>query len=306
MRTGAAAVLAALLLSAPAQAEEPAAPPTPVETVKGECSHPDEAVTRWLQFVSRGGISSFRCKAATLDWERRITFYRDDQATKEMVAYIGHTGPDGRFVVTAIKRMLLPERPAKGLCQLLTPEGALEARRVMCFVGNGEEEEGITLTEMLVADREWPGTAAIPGRCSAPGIAPYVLAAWIMEQTAAQQEPVLVPQDMPACRSLTVVPGQSFAFAAAGESDGVTFLGSIEKERPELLTVKTIILPGGARQAAQAGACYPKREADGHVVVLCMAAYSQGGAARYVEVGFIPEGSRFEWPRDEEEKEPAP
>lgn len=304
MRRGAAALRGALLLSAPALAEEPAVPPPPVETVKGECSHPDESVTRWLQFVSRGGTTSFRCEAATLDWERRITFYRDDQATEEMIAYIGQSRPDGHFVVTAIKPTLLPERPAKGLCQLLTPVRSLEARRVMCFFGNGEEDEGILLTEMLVAEREWPGTAANPGRCETPGIAPAVLGPLIWEKTGA--EPRLEPQALPGCTAMTAVPGQSFAFATGTERDGVTFLGVPEAEQPGMLWINTLVLPDGARHEALAGACLPKRQPDGHVAVLCSAAFADGGVTKYVEVGFIPEGSRFEWPRAQEEVEPAP
>ncbi|MBA4768326.1 MAG: hypothetical protein H2049_11950 [Porphyrobacter sp.] len=305
MRRGAAAVLAALLLTAPARAEEAAAPPLPAETVKGECSHPGETVTRWLQMIDDVGTGSYRCEAASLDWGNRLTFYRDREASKVAIAFIGRREAEGGFTVTAVERALLPETPASGRCRLITPEDA-GARRVLCYAREREGPGLAHLTEMVIAERDWPGAAAIPGRCSAPGIAPYVLAPWIVQQTGAQQEPVLVPQAVPACRSLTVVPGQSFAFATGAEGDGVTFSGAIDEERPELFTVTTITLPGGAQHPAQAGACLPKREADGHVAVLCMAAYSQDGATKYVEVGFIPAASRFEWPREEWEEEPAP
>jgi len=305
MRRCAAALLGALLFSVPTQAEEPAPPPLPVETVLGECSHPDETVLRWLRLIGYAGIASNGCQAAVLDWSNRITFYRDKDASKPDIAFIGRAATNGDFEVTAVGSRFLPETPASGRCRVITPENT-GPRRLLCFAKDSREAGLANLVEMVIAEKDWPAAAAMPGRCSAPGIAPYVLGAWIVEQTGAQQEPELVPQGLPACRSLTVVPGQSFAFADAGEGDGVTFLGSVDEERPELLTVKTIILPGGARQAAQAGACYPKREADGHVVVLCMAAYSDGSATKHVEVGFIPEVSRFAWPREEAESEPAP
>ena len=296
-------MLGALLLSAPAKAEEPA-PPPPVETVAGACQHPDESVLRWLRLIGYGGIASNGCQAAVLDWSSRITFYQDKDVGKAAIAFIGRVAKDGEFEVTALESRFLPEAPASGRCRLITPEDA-GPRRVLCFAKDSKEGGLANLVEMVIAEKDWPGAATIPGRCSAPGIARYVLSALIVQQTGAQQEPVLVPHGLPACRSLTVVPGQSFAFATAGTEDGVTFLVSVDQERQELLRVKTIILPGGARHAALAGACFPKREADGHVAVLCMAAYADGGATKFVEVGFIPEASRFEWPRETPEPEPA-
>lgn len=306
MRRGAAAVLAALLLTAPARAEEAAAPPLPAETVKGECSHPEEPVRSWLSIMGYRGTASYGCTSARLDWSREVAFYRGAEGTKNGVAFTGSAVGNTDFIVTAVTPFLRAEVPATGRCRLITSDEGLGARRVRCFAEEVGQPEFVHLVEMVITERAWPGTAAIPGRCSAPGIAPYVLAPMIVQQTGAQQEPVLVPQAVPACRSLTVVPGQSFAFATGADGDGVTFSGAIDEERPELFTVTTITLPGGAQHPAQAGACLPKREADGHVAVLCMAAYSQDGATKYVEVGFIPAASRFEWPREEWEEEPAP
>ena len=297
-------MLGALLLSAPAKAEEPAPPPLLVETVKGECSHPDESVTGWLQLIGDAVIGSYRCEAASLGWDNRLTFYRDSEASKVAIAFIGRREAEGGFTVTAVKDGLLSETPAAGRCRLITPKDA-GARRVQCYAKEHEQPSRSNLVEMVIAERDWPEAAAIPGRCSAPGIARYVLAPWIAQQTGAQQEPVLVLQDVPACAAMTVVPGQSFAFATAGAEGGVTFLGSVNENRPEMLRVKTITLPGGTEHPALAGACFPKREADGHVVVECMAAYADGSATKFVEVGFIPEASRFEWPRETPEPEPA-
>lgn len=303
MRLFALPLLGGLLLCDPAQAEEPA--PPPVETVKGECSHPDESVTRWLRLIDDASTGSYRCEAASLDWENRLTFYRDEVATKVAISFIGQREAEGGFTVTAVESDWLPDTPASGRCRLITPEDT-SGRRILCFAKESGDTDRTHLVEMVIAEQDWPGTAAIAGRCSAPGFARYLLSALIVKQTGAQQEPVLVPQDVPACRSLAVVPGQSFAFAAAAEDDGVTFLGTIDEERPGLLAVKTIILPGGARHPALAGACFPRREADGHVAVLCMAAYADGGATKFVEVGFIPEASRFEWPPETLEPEPLP
>lgn len=304
-RRGAAAVLAALLFCAPAQAEETTPAPLPAETVKGECNHPGEAVTRWLQLAGDVGTASYRCEAASLDWGGRLTFHRDSEASEAAIAFIGRREADGGFIVTAVVPYLLPQTPASGRCRLIRPEDA-GARRVLCYAKEREQPGLAHLIEMVIAERAWPGTAAIPGRCSAPGIAPYVLAPWIVQLTGAQQEPVLVLQGLPPCRSLTVVPGQSFAFAGAEEGNDVTFSGMIDERRPEKLTVKTVTLPGGAQHPALAGGCFATREADGHVVVECMAAYAEGGATKYVEIGFIPEASRFDWPRGGLEPEPEP
>lgn len=302
MRRCAAAWLLALLLSTPARAEDPV-PAPPVETVKGECSHPDEAVTRWLQLIGDGSTASYRCEAASFDWGKRLIFYRDKEASKAGVAFTGHRESEGGFTVTAVEPALLANVPASGRCRLIKPEDA-GARRVLCFAKETERPERAHLVEMVITEREWPGMAATPGRCSSPGIGEYVLGPWIAQQTGSA--PLLVPKALPPCQTMTIVAGRSFTFGTAETRHAVTFLGTIDKERPALLTVKTIVLPGGAERPALAGSCIPQRVADGHVTVHCMAAYIDGGTTKYVEVGFIPKNSRFEWPRDSQEPEPVP
>lgn len=294
-RLCAAALLGALCLSASAKAEEPATPAPPAETVMGACPHPDETVLRWLRLVGYGTIASYGCEAASLDWSNRLTFYRDRDASKAGITIIGRIESNGAFNVAAIKPALLPEVPASGRCRVIMPEDA-SARRVLCFAKESGDTDRVHLVELVIAEKDWPGTAAIPGRCSAPGIGEYVLVPWIAQQTG--EMPVVRPQPLPTCQTMSVKPGQSFAFAATGTRDEVTFLGTPDAEQPTRLKVKEIVLPGGVRHMALAGACLPKREADGHVTVLCMAAYADGGATRYVEVGFIPAGSHFEWPRE--------
>jgi hypothetical protein len=303
MRHGAAALLGALLFSTAAKAEQATATPLPIETVNGECSHPDISVIRWLRLIDDASTASYSCEAATLDWDNRLTFYRDGEASKAAIAILGHRGSDGGFTVTAVKPSLLPESPALGRCQMIAPENA-GARRVLCYAKENGDIGRVHLVDMLVAEREWAGTAAIAGRCSAPGIGEYVLVPWIAELTGA--EPDLHAQSLPGCEAMTVVLGQSFAFATGADGDGVTFLGAPQADRPGLLRISAVVLPGGARHAALAGGCLPKREADGHVVVLCTAAYADGGVTKYVEIGFIPKASRFEWPPATLEPEPLP
>lgn len=305
------ALLGALLLSAPAKAEEPVPPPPPAETVAGTCQHPDESVMRWLRLIGFSGIASNGCQSAVLDWSARITFHGNKEASKPAIAFIGRRGPNGDFEVTAVEARFMPETPASGRCQVIAPETEAEegsanlgARRVLCFARQANSDGLVHVTEMIIAERDWPGTAAIPGRCSAPGIAQYVLGPMIAEQTGA--EPALLLQALPACLTMTVAPGKSYAFASTGSEGEVTFLGTPDEEHPLLLRVNTIILPGGTQHSPLAGACLPKREADGHVTVLCMAAFADGGATKFVEVGFIPEASRFEWPPETLEPEPLP
>lgn len=305
MRCCAAALLAAALFTAPAHAEEPAPPPPPVEAVSGSCPHPEEPLRGWLSIIGYSGTASYACASAQLDWSQKISFYRDAEATKEGVAFAGSSVGMTDFIVTSVAPGLRPEVPATGRCRLIESDNDFGARRVRCFAEEIGRPGFAHLVEMVIAEQEWPGTAAIPGRCSAPGIAPYVLGPMIVEQ--AGKEPELDAQPLPACTAMKVVPAQSFSFRNGTVEDGVSFLGNPDAERPALLRVKTLLLPGGVQHPVLAGACLSKRETDGHVTVLCMAAYTEGGDTNYVEVGFIPEGSRFEWPRDEEdEPEPAP
>ena len=308
MRHGAAALLAASLLTAPTHAGEPASAPAPAappsETVAGSCPHPDDPLRGWLSLIGYRGTASYGCASAQLDWSRKISFYRDAEATKESVAFVGSSVGMTDFIVSSVAPALRGEVPATGRCRLITSDDEFGARRVRCFAKEIGRPDFAHLVEMVIAEQEWPGTAAITGRCSAPGIAPYVLGPMVAEQTGA--EPALRPQALPACLTMTVAPGKSYVFASAGTEGEVTFLGAPDEERPLLLRVKTIILPGGRQHSPLAGACLPKREADSHVTVLCMAAYTEGGDTNYVEVGFIPEGSRFEWPPEKLEPEPLP
>jgi hypothetical protein len=308
MRRGAAALLAALLFSVPARAEEAAAapPPRPPETVAGSCPHPEEPLRDWLSIIGYWGTASYGCASARLDWSGEIAFYRDAEATKNSVAFKGGAERNTDFIVTSVVPSRESEVPATGRCRLITADEDFGARRVRCFAKETGRPEFAHLVEMVIAETDWPGTAEIPGRCPAPGIAPYVLGPMIVELTGAQQEPDLIAHPFPACTAMTVVPAQSFSFTTGADRGEVTFRGNPDTERPALLRVKTITLPGGARHPALAGACHPKREADGHVIVLCIAAYADGGATKFVEVGFIPEASRFEWPPASQEPEPLP
>jgi hypothetical protein len=289
-------LVGALFLGVLAQAEEPATQPLPIETVKGECSHPDEKVTRWVRMIDDTGTASYRCEAATLDWGNRITFFSDGDGMEGGIAFLGRRGPDGEFAVTAIDDHLLGESPASGRCRLFTPEDA-GARRVLCYAKESENKDRTHLVEMVIAEKEWPGAADISGRCSTPGIARYVLSPLIVRQTGEQREPVLEPQVLPPCDVLTVVTGQSFAFSA--KTGTLIFLGAADDARPSRLVVTRVILPDGVQHETLAGVCVPMRQSDGEVVALCMAAYEQDGVRKYVEVGFIPEGSRFTWPEND-------
>lgn len=306
MQRGAAALLAAALLTAPARAEEPApAPlPLPAETVAGSCPHPEEPLSGWLSIIGYRGTASYACASAQLDWNRKIAFYRDAEASKEGVAFAGTSVGMTDFIVTSVAPALRPEVPATGRCRLITSDDEFGARRVRCFAEEIGRPDFAHLVEMVIAEQDWPGISAIRGRCSAPGIAPYVLGPMIAEQTGA--EPALLPQALPACLTMTVAPGKSYVFASAGPEGEVTFFSTPDTERPLLLRVKTIILPGGTQHSPLAGACLPKREVYGHVTLLCMAAYADGGDTKYVEVGFIPEASRFEWPPETLAPEPLP
>lgn len=249
------------------------------------------------------GTASYGCAAARLDWSREISFYRDAEATKEGVAFAGSAVGITDLIVTSVAPALGPEVPATGRCRLITSDDDFGARRVRCFAEEIGRPDFAHLIEMVIAERGWPGTAAISGRCPASGVAPFLLGPMIAEQTG--QEPELVSQTLPPCTAMTVIPAQSFAFATGADKDSVTFLGSPDTERPALFGVKTVILPGGVQHPALAGACLPKREFDGHVTVLCMAAYADGGVTKFVEIGFIPEASRFEWPDDSLQPEPV-